>query len=139
MNKDSYYSKNKEARKAYYDKNKEARTAYQRKYREANREKDLERKRKYHREKGRPTRLQRLYGLTEDVWEDIFNRQGRCCAICATKEPRYKQPGWHVDHCHKTGAVRGILCFTCNLTLGRLGDTRESVYNWMNKALTYLK
>ena len=31
----------------------------------------------------------------------------------------------HVDHCHKTGAVRGVLCFNCNAALGHVNDSQE--------------
>jgi hypothetical protein len=43
------------------------------------------------------------------------------CAICGRPEPE------HVDHDHKTGAVRGILCFNCNGGLGQFRDAIESL------------
>ncbi|MFJ3233170.1 endonuclease VII domain-containing protein [Streptomyces sp. NPDC086787] len=33
----------------------------------------------------------------------------------------------HVDHCHKTGRVRGVLCFNCNSAIGKLGDSPDAV------------
>ena len=34
---------------------------------------------------------------------------------------------WNVDHDHETGRIRGVLCFQCNVGIGRLGDTLEGV------------
>jgi len=45
----------------------------------------------------------------------MFNRQGGACAICG--QPPGKKP-LSVDHNHKTGKVRGLLCHTCNTGLG---------------------
>ena len=56
------------------------------------------------------------YKVTVAEWEAIFNEQGRACAICRATEPRGQ--GWHTDHSHDTGAVRGILCHDCNVALG---------------------
>ncbi|MEU6367791.1 endonuclease domain-containing protein [Streptomyces sp. NPDC046931] len=38
-----------------------------------------------------------------------------------------KAPAVHVDHCHKTGKVRGVLCFNCNSAIGKLGDDPDAV------------
>lgn len=56
------------------------------------------------------------YGLSEEQWNDLFDAQGRTCAICKTEKSGGKS--WHTDHDHKTGRVRGILCFRCNVNLG---------------------
>jgi len=40
-----------------------------------------------------------------------------------------------LDHCHSTGVVRGVLCWDCNVGIGKLGDTKEGV----QRALDYLK
>ncbi|MFB7115757.1 endonuclease VII domain-containing protein [Streptomyces sp. NPDC056291] len=42
------------------------------------------------------------------------------CQICGTRAPG--DSTWHVDHCHSTGAVRGLLCRPCNLGLGMFRD-----------------
>ncbi len=68
----------------------------------------------------------RRYGLTLAQWESLFDSQGRKCGACQSTEPKHKR-GWHTDHDHVTGAVRGILCHRCNVTLGNLGDSAEGV------------
>ncbi|MEV0167302.1 endonuclease domain-containing protein [Nonomuraea fuscirosea] len=60
--------------------------------------------------------LQYRYGITEDDFERMLARQGGLCAVCQNV------PGTFVDHCHRSGAVRGILCFNCNNGLGHFGD-----------------
>ena len=59
--------------------------------------------------------------------------QGGRCAICGTDEPG--GTGWHTDHCHVTGRVRGILCHHCNVGLGCFKDNPE----FMREAIKYLE
>jgi hypothetical protein len=56
------------------------------------------------------------YKMKPAEWEAMFEEQGRACAICRATEPRGQ--GWHTDHSHVSGAVRGILCHDCNVALG---------------------
>lgn len=51
--------------------------------------------------------------------EVLYERQGGLCAVCGQPDARRELS---VDHCHETGYVRGLLCSTCNLGLGMLGD-----------------
>jgi hypothetical protein len=63
------------------------------------------------------------YKLTENQFKHILELQGGNCAVCkkvAHSEDKGKR--LHIDHCHKTGKVRGLLCCHCNLTLGRVRD-----------------
>lgn len=60
------------------------------------------------------------FGVTPTDVRDMLERQGGC-AVCRTPEPRGKN-GWHVDHDHETGRVRGVLCITCNIAIGMLHD-----------------
>jgi hypothetical protein len=61
--------------------------------------------------------LIRLYGVTSDWYESTLRDQGGGCAICGSA--RTDRGKWlHVDHCHDTGVVRGILCSSCNKTEG---------------------
>lgn len=69
----------------------------------------------------------------------MYAAQGFVCAICLrTPEPfkrkRLTRP-WHIDHDHATGAVRGILCGTCNVGLGAFRDDVES----LRRAVAYLR
>lgn len=61
------------------------------------------------------------YGLTPEAFLKLLQSQGGVCAICARREPGGRG-GWHVDHDHETGVVRGLLCHYCNLMLGMAKD-----------------
>jgi len=77
------------------------------------------------------------YGITEVEFEELFKKQGFCCAVCGTNHPRTKsgRNPWHVDHCHETKKVRGILCFRCNIMLGNASDDPGI----LQAAIKYLK
>jgi hypothetical protein len=60
--------------------------------------------------------LRRRYGISAAEVDAMIEAQGGVCAACKTDEPV------HVDHDHKTGRVRGILCFLCNQALGNVRD-----------------
>ena len=75
-------------------------------------------------EKSRDQHL-RKYGITAAQWDAIFAAQGNQCGACRATEPGGR--GWHTDHDHNTGAVRGILCHRCNVTLGNLGDDKPGI------------
>lgn len=67
------------------------------------------------------------YGITRDEFERKLKAQGWGCAICGeTEPPTHSQApdGWTVDHDHRTGAVRGILCQRCNTDVGRFESGR---------------
>lgn len=59
------------------------------------------------------------YGITLEEWESLFEAQGSVCGLCGSPDPRNKL-GWHTDHCHETGKVRGITCYPCNVTMGHI-------------------
>lgn len=106
------------------------RSEYMKHWRAANREKCRASQRRYyygHIEKEavarRAQHLKLNYGLTIDDWNALFQSQNFQCAICKATEPAGK--GWHTDHDHITGIVRGILCLSCNSGLGRFKDNPE--------------
>jgi hypothetical protein len=69
----------------------------------------------------RRSMLKQNYGLTEEQEASMRDAQGDACAVCRqlfTSTPR-------VDHCHATGAVRGLLCHKCNVGLGVFDDDPE--------------
>ena len=123
------YDDERKAKKREYDrqyraKNKDKIKAYQKAHRASN--PDLA---KAHDRRG----TLRRYKLTPEAWDDMFNAQGRCCAACGSTEPKSKT-GWHTDHCHSTEVVRGILCMSCNIILGKADDNTETLSN----LITYL-
>lgn len=56
------------------------------------------------------------------------------CAICCT-ETAGGSGDWHVDHCHDSGAVRGLLCMRCNTMLGMVSADTSTLSN----AIAYLE
>lgn len=75
----------------------------------------------------------RQFGLTRAQWGALFEQQGRSCACCR----KDLGDGFRaaVDHDHVTGLVRGILCFDCNTSIGKLGDNAAG----LARALAYLE
>lgn len=67
------------------------------------------------------------YGLIEDDYQAILRSQDYRCAICGSDKPGGQWGRFVVDHCHRTGRVRGILCDSCNKRLGRLGDSLDKI------------
>lgn len=84
---------------------------------------------------GRRTWLKTRYGLTVKDYDDMFAAQGGICAICGTDQPGGRAGRFHVDHCHRTGRVRGLLCSKCNFGLGAFDDVAGRLEN----AIAYLR
>ena len=101
---------------------KQCRTAQQKKWRrivpEYERKRYLGRK-----EETQERHLKRKYGITLSDYASMLEQQGGKCAICGKPEPEHKK--LDVDHCHKTKAVRGLLCTSCNRVLGHAWDSPE--------------
>jgi hypothetical protein len=64
--------------------------------------------------------LKRKYGVSIDEYEAMLATQGGGCGICGRRPSR--GISLHVDHDHRTGNIRGLLCFVCNSSLGELDD-----------------
>lgn len=64
----------------------------------------------------RNANLLRRYGITEAQYQQIFTKQDGKCALC--KSPSKAARRLDVDHNHRTGIIRGLLCSPCNLALG---------------------
>ena len=79
-------------------------------------------------EKATHSRRLNVYDLSQDEYESLLVRSGGVCEICREKEFE------HIDHCHVTGNVRGLLCQQCNHGLGNFQD-RVAV---LNRASEYL-
>lgn len=80
----------------------------------------------------RESKLFYRYGLRFRDYFKIFKKQLGVCAICGT-EPSGKRNGGHkflaVDHSHKSGNVRGLLCMKCNTDLSVLENNESILYN----------
>lgn len=89
---------------------------------------------------GRAGKLRRRYGITpSEVYFMYKNQRGRC-AICKkrgdVKELGFtKYPRLCIDHNHKTGQVRGLLCSHCNLSIGHARESEEL----LRSAIRYLR
>ena len=89
---------------------------------------DIARVRKRHQENPERTKnndLKRLYGITLNDYNQMLTEQKHQCAVCGTTEPGGKHGKFMVDHCHDTGKVRGLLCKSCNIALGEVGDNTQ--------------
>jgi hypothetical protein len=91
---------------------------------------------RYHKNKEqyRESWLKNTYGLEPGQYNEMFNAQQGCCKICNTHQTQLKRKLF-VDHCHETGAVRGLLCQPCNTLLGQAKDDITILQN----AIAYLK
>lgn len=78
--------------------------------------------------------LKYKYGLSLERYNQMFEEQNGCCAICSYKFGQ-KASDCYVDHCHSTKKVRGLLCQHCNMALGGFRDKTES----LEKAIAYLE
>lgn len=77
------------------------------------------------------------YGITLEEFNVMRERQGGRCAICH-KPDETKKKRLHVDHCHDTGEIRGLLCGKCNVGLSNFRDDPEvlrSAIAYLNAAL----
>lgn len=83
--------------------------------------------------------LQRTYQISLEEYEDILTQQGGACRICREEgfvmDPNRHRAKLVVDHCHTSGAVRGLLCHNCNRALGLLKDDPERLL----RAVEYLE
>ena len=129
--------------RAYYLANRERLLAYQKEYRLANLD-TLREKQRLNRLKTLDAlwdkKLRREKGISLADYHRLFQAQGGVCAICGLPEYRKATNGrvrryLSVDHDHKTGQVRGLLCGGCNAGLGHFGDDLERV----TAAVRYLR
>lgn len=80
--------------------------------------------------RNRDNKYRQKYGIGEEEVEAMRQAQGNCCAICGKQPPRL-----NVDHDHKTGAVRSLLCLNCNALLGHCDDEISVLQN----AIAYIE
>lgn len=107
--------------------------AYYKKYPERKRETD----RKYRQKnplKIKNISLQKKFGISINEYQELSNKQKNQCAICEIAQSDLKR-SLAVDHCHKTGKVRGLLCHHCNTAIGSLKENPKLFL----KAIDYLE
>lgn len=74
-------------------------------------------------------RYMREYGITVDDYFLRIERQGGLCPVCRTR------PARSLDHDHKTGELRDVLCTQCNVALGQMDDNPA----WLRAAADYIE
>ena len=92
------------------------------------------RSKNYYNNNKKPVRNQQIkyrYGITESQYNDMFKSQQGACKICLAPATIKLA----VDHCHRTGRIRGLLCSKCNHGIGLFQDSSAL----LEKASEYLK
>ncbi len=79
--------------------------------------------------------LKKKYGITQHQYEIMLAGQIYGCAICGEDAGNGSGKKFHVDHCHGTGKIRGLLCYTCNIGLGSFQDNPVK----LTRAIEYLR
>jgi|SRR5712671_2041930 len=118
-------------------KHRDKRTEYMRKYRAEHREafnkmcKESHNRIRRNRtpEARHDQHLRSRYGITREDFLRILKDQGEMCLICETKTSGGRN--WHMDHCHKTGKLRSILCNSCNPHLGWYEKNAVKVHEYL--------
>lgn len=109
--------------RVYYRKNKERELMKRKIYAQQNKVKISKRNRLNHLKK---------YGITEDEYNQLYQKQNECCAICGKHQSKLKRK-LNIDHDHSTGEIRGLLCPKCNTALPLIENKK-----WIEKTYEYL-
>lgn len=88
--------------------------------------------RKSNPDKFKDSKLKSTYGISLKDYNRMLEEQKGVCAICY--KPQVDK-ALAVDHCHKSGKVRGLLCSLCNTSLGKMGDSPDR----LRRAAAYLE
>jgi hypothetical protein len=109
----------------WYRRNREHSIAYVKEWQRANAEHLNAYRREYNarperKRKQRDAYYRRTFGISADEFDALLASQGGGCAICGSVPER--AASFHLDHDHLTGAIRGILCLSCNQALGHFRD-----------------
>ena len=73
------------------------------------------------------------FGISLEDYDIIFKEQNGCCKICGKHQSKFKK-ALALDHDHRTGLIRGLLCSSCNRALGMFFDNID----FLNSAINYL-
>lgn len=96
------------------------------------------------REHTRKSNLKIKFGITEEQYNELLKKQNNKCAICNKEEDVIHHSSkstkkMSVDHCHKTGKIRGLLCNRCNFGIGYFRDSIELLGNAIRYMENYHK
>lgn len=95
--------------------------------------------RERHPDKVKSAELKKHFGITLADYQQMSKKQKHCCAICGERETAVDAKGAErfmpVDHCHKTGKIRALLCSACNKALGGFRDDPKL----LKKAAKYIE
>lgn len=85
----------------------------------------------------RRSELVRKFGITQADWDELYELQGGVCAICGMPELAKgfrgkKAKVLAVDHDHKTGRVRGLLCQNCNFAISYIERSPHLLERWVS-------
>jgi len=78
---------------------------------------------------GNPSTSAAHYKLTDAWLLEQLRRQGVVCALCHSG---LADRHWVIDHCHSTNKVRGCLCLSCNVWLGKNEGIVERTWRYLN-------
>jgi hypothetical protein len=142
----AYYEKNHDRYKQWRIKNKENQKVKQKAWYQEHKGEYLEKRRAdyFANPENRHKRMVRMrarnflkkYGLSTEQIGKILDKQKGKCAVCLKELDSSKPRSIHIDHCHNTGIVRGILCVRCNSAEGHLGtvENAERLLNYMRSS-----
>ena len=127
-------------RKIHYINNREKIIKDRKEYKIKNREKVLKCQRDYsknNKEKRRASHIRCEYKVEEIYIQELMNIQSGCCEICGQSlvYPNSRR-SYDIDHNHKTGEVRSLLCSKCNTAIGLLQEDitiAESIVKYLKK------
>ena len=120
------------AKKRHYATHRADVLARSKEYQESHRDRIIERKRvryaSWDPEERRNYTIMRLYGISTTTYDAMYTLQNGRCLICEEAHDQLD-----IDHCHKAGHVRGLLCGKCNRGIGFMRDdpriaTRAAAY-----------
>ncbi len=79
--------------------------------------------------------LQKTYGMSIQDLLDLMDEQDNKCAVCLRDFEELNPKNIHIDHCHNSEEIRGVLCNNCNMALGLLKDDTKV----LQAAISYLE
>jgi DNA-directed RNA polymerase subunit M/transcription elongation factor TFIIS len=86
-------------------------------------------------ERDRERHILKTYGLSMlQVEELLLTQEGKCpICLCTLSTEQGSRDILHIDHDHKTGKIRGLLCYACNAGLGQFKDSSSSMRRVANR------